>query len=261
MTDQNEYNKPPNRRWSGPRHLPGVSGAATLETQGLRKIQVCVRSLFNDGGIITIDGKVGVGKSFGTAHVLENMNIPVYWAEMPASPRGNEANRLIYKAVTGRDPGRRTTGYVLTEETVDVLNDLHAVIVIDEASNLTTEAMRQVRYLHDRPSTTVLLVLIGYNIESQVAKVPELQSRVARRITVKELSGAELRKFLPEFHPILRNTDQAILVKLAEYAKGNLRSWARILEVSKNLNIPIEHGIDARSLMLIEDSISGKRVA
>ena len=72
-----------------PEHLPGQHGASTVETPGLREIRVAISHLFDDGGIILIDGKPGVGKTFGTKFVLSGVDVPVYWVDMPDRPRGN----------------------------------------------------------------------------------------------------------------------------------------------------------------------------
>jgi DNA transposition AAA+ family ATPase len=220
-----------------PEHLPGLRDAATIETPGLREIRVSVKHLFDCGGIMLIDGKPGVGKTFGTKFILSGLEVPVHWVDMPDTPRGKEANARVFTAVTGRRPPQRMTEFALTEETVDVLDGLKAVLVIDEAQNMTASALRQVRYLHDRPTTKVLLILLGPGVGRTVALVPELDSRVSRRIRVAELGGTQLHELLPKFHPTLAATPEKVLTKLAETAKGNLRQWARVLEIARNLNI------------------------
>ena len=226
-----------------PEHLPGLRGAATVETPGLREIRVAVTHLFEDGGIILVDGKPGVGKTFGTKFVLSGLDVPVHWVDMPDTPRGKEANARIFTAVTGRRPPARMTEFALTEETVDVLDGLNAVLVIDEAQNMTTSALRQVRYLHDRPTTNALLILVGPGVSRVVEQVPELDSRVSRRIRVKELEYKQLHLLLPQLHPVLAATSQQILVDLAETATGNLRRWARVLEIAEHLGAQSDSGI------------------
>ena len=240
-----------------PEHLPGLKGAATLDTPGLRETRLAVRQLFDEGGIILIDGKPGVGKTFGTRHALASLDVPVHWADMPDTPKGKEANARIFTAVTGRRPSMRMTEYALTEETVDVLDGLRVVLAIDEAQNMTRSALRQVRYLHDRPTTRALLVLLGPGVSKVVAQVPELDSRVSRRVHVKELTGTQLRELLPRFHPFFAATPSEVLVKLGCYARGNLRNWARILEVAQSLNLDPAAGIDATAAKHIIRSITG----
>src|SRR6202011_731830 len=130
---------------------------------------------------------------------------------------------------------------------VDVLDGLRAVLVIDEAQNMTRGALRQVRYLHDRPSTRALLILIGSGVTTAVAQVPELHSRVARTVNIGELTGAQLRNLLPQFHPVYGNTPSDVLALLSRYAKGNLRRWARILEAALHLGAHPSTGIDAKT--------------
>ena len=120
-----------------PEHLPGLEGASTIKTPGLMEIQHAVAQLYDSGEIILIDGKPGVGKTFGTKYVLKQLGVNVHWADMPDTPKGKEANARIFTAVTGRRPPLRMTEYALTDETVDVLDGLKAVLVVDEAQNMT----------------------------------------------------------------------------------------------------------------------------
>lgn len=240
-----------------PEHLPGLEGAATIRTPGLREIQHSVTQLYDSGGIVLIDGKPGVGKTFGTKHVLSQLGVRVHWADMPDTPKGKEANARIFTAVTGRRPPLRMTEYALTDETVDVLDGLKAVLVVDEAQNMTKSALRQLRYLHDRPTTKALLVLLGPGVINVATQVPELDSRVARRIRVNELTGAQLRELLPQLHPALEAMSEQVRVQLAEYARGNLRRWARVLEVANSMQLDPKSGIDQRAAMFIIRAITG----
>ena len=242
---------------SGGLHLRGVTGASTVETPGLRKIRLAVTELFEEGGVVVVDGKPGVGKTFGTRQVLSNSGVKVCWADMPDTPKGKEANARVFTAVTGSRPPGRMTEYALTEETVDVLSELKCALVIDEAQNMTTSALRQIRYLYDRPRTTALFILIGSGAISKVSHVPELDSRVSRRVHVKELEGAELRCLLPELHPMFANTTPEVLTQLTNHARGNLRHWARVLEVSESLKLDPSSGITAKAAAYIIQAITG----
>ena len=102
---------------------------------------------------------------------------------------------------------------------------------------------RGVRYLHDRPTTHVLLVLVGPGVARAVEQVQELDSRVSRRIHVKELGHQQLHQLLPRLHPVLASTAQQVLVDLAQSAKGNLRRWARVLEIAEHLGVQADSGI------------------
>lgn len=240
-----------------PRHLPGVVGAATLNTPGLREMRASINQLITDGGIILIDGKPGVGKTFGTQEILSSLEVRVHWVDMPDTPKGKEANARIYAAVSGQRPKRRMTEYELTEETVDVLEDLEAVLVIDEAQNMTRSALRAIRFLHDRPSTRVLIILIGSGVTNTVLAVPELDSRVSRRTMIQELRRTQVIPLLRDLHPLLAATSEETLIALGEYAKGNLRNWARILEVARSLGVDMAQGITSTNAKHIIRAISG----
>jgi hypothetical protein len=239
----------------GPGRLDAVE---TVETPGLREVRVAVTQLFGDGGIVVVNGQPGVGKTFATRVVLGASGLPVAWVDMPDTPKGKETSARIFAAVTGRRPPYRMTEYALTEETVDVLDGLRAVLVIDEAQNMTRSALRQVRYLHDRPSTRALLILIGSGVTTAVAHVPELHSRIARTVNIGELTGAQLRVLLPRFHSLYGNTPSDVLAELA--AKGNLRRWARILEAALHLGADPSSGIDTKTAQHVLRAINGSTI-
>lgn len=240
-----------------PQHLRGVRGAHTLNTPGLREIRANVAQLKNQGGIILIDGKPGVGKTFGTHEALSTCELNVYWADMSDTPLGKEAIARIFTAVIGRRPKRGVTSYELTETTCDALDGCKGVIVIDEAQNMTRSALRAVRFLHDRPSTQMLFILIGSGVLNTVRSVPEIDSRVSRRTMIRELGSKDLLSSLRELHPLLASTQEKVLVDLGEYAKGNLRNWARVLEVAESLGVDINSGIGIKEAKFIIRSITG----
>jgi hypothetical protein len=230
---------------------------AVLDTPGLRELRLAVTQLFDTGGIITVNGPPGVGKSYATRTVLTDAGLPLHWVDMPDTPKGKEASARIFAAVTGQRPPPRMTEYALTEETVDVLDGLRAALVIDEAQNMTRGALRQVRYLHDRPSTRALLILVGSGVSTAVATVPELHSRVARTVNIGELSSTNLRDLLPELHVLYANTSTEVLAELAGYAKGNLRRWSRLVDTALQFGIEPEHGVDPTTAKHLLRAING----
>lgn len=238
-----------------PRHLPGVSGAATLQTPGLREVSVNLRTLVQTTGIYLIDGQPGVGKTFGTQTVLTSLEARTIWVDMSDTPRGKEATSRVFTAVSGRRPPRNLTDYALQEETVDALSGLRAVLAIDEAQNMTRSALRALRYLSDRRSSEATLVLIGPGVMNTVRQVPELDSRVSRRTTIRPLRGEQTMSMIQELHPLFGDTSVDVLVQLGNHAKGNLRNWARILEVAQSFGVT--GSIDAKSAQHIVRAITG----
>lgn len=238
-------------------HLRGVEGATILNTPGLREIRSNISQLQDKGGIILIDGKPGVGKTFGTRQTLSNCNLDIYWTDMPDTPKGKEAMARIFHSVTGKHPTMRMTNYELTEATIEALDKKQGILVIDEAQNLTHSALRALRFLHDRPSTQMLFILVGSNVIGTVRNVPELDSRVSRRSIIHELTSKDLLLSLKELHPIFAATKEEIMVDLGEYARGNLRSWARILEVAETFDFEEILGINQQQCKYIIRTITG----
>lgn len=240
-----------------PRHLSGVTGAATISTPGLREFRVNFRQMFGQSHVYLIDGEPGVGKTYGVRTALTELDLPTFWVDMSDTPRGKETTSRVFQAVSGRRPPRYLTDFELQEETVDALNDRTAVLAIDEAQNLTVSAIRALRYLSDRPTSRLVVTLIGPGVFNTVRRVPEFDSRVSRRTHVKGLRGAKGLDLIRELHPLLAATKEDVVVHLAEVARGNLRAWTRIVEVAQSLNISPTRGLQMNDAKLIVRQVAG----
>ena len=60
---------------------------------------------------------------------------------------------------------------------------------------------------------------------------------------------------IQELHPLFGDTSVDVLVQLGNHAKGNLRNWARILEVAQSFGVT--GSIDAKSAQHIVRAITG----
>jgi hypothetical protein len=76
-------------------------------------------------------------------------------------------------------------------------------------------------------------------------------------VQVKELTGAQLRELLPQLHPALAAMSEPVRVQLAEYARGNLRQWARVLEVASSMQLDPIAGLNERAARFIIRAITG----
>jgi len=220
-----------------PRHIGGLTKAKTINTDGFRGIQLDLATSGGRSGLYVVDGAPGVGKTFAVSTYLAEHEISACWADMPDTPKGKEATQRIYRAVTGSQPSHRITEFELTERTVEALSESSAALVIDEAQNLTRSALKQVRYLLDRQTTRTPIILIGSGIQTVIANVPELLSRVARYRPVLPIPTSSTLDLISSFHPVFSGPDPEALATLHRYARGNLRRWARIAEVCESYEI------------------------
>lgn len=217
------------------RHLAGLDDAAVVATTAFRKTQVLCRQTADLREIGLVSGEPGLGKSFAVGEFARGCGLDTVWLQLPPRPTPKEITvRLLDQLVGAGDT--RDVLYDLTEELVAALATPR-LVVLDEAQNLNTVGLNQVRYLHDRPETDFAMLLVGgAGCEDTIRRDPQLDSRVARRVRFAPLVGDELTDALRAFHPLLAASDAALLHELDErYARGVFRRWARIVQVAAPL--------------------------
>lgn len=222
-----------------PLHWPGTESASVVLTNPLREVRAALNTLVSDGGVVIVDGSPGLGKTFATNLVLQSLSVAKYWIAMPDKPRGKETTARVNEVLTGRQPEmRRWTEFELLEHNVELLANRYVALVIDEAQHLLTGSLRQLRYLYDRPETSLLLVLVGARVEAAVARrCPELYSRVERMVGFKPMSAAEMREALGNYHPLFANSTPSALKVCWSAAGGEWRGWAKLLRAALAMNV------------------------
>ena len=229
---------------SGPvdRHLPGLEDAATVTTKTFQKAQLLLAQTVKVNGIAAVSGPPGCGKTFAVDHFVRthpSMRERRWrWLDMPPKPTTKEVTVRLLDTLGERRP-RSATEYELTELLAPALNEGHPVIVIDEAQNLKSDGLQQLRYLHDRgQGRSWTLLLVGSTVNQALNGAAELGSRVSRWVTFTPLTGTEqLLLTLRDWHPMLAAAPPELLLRVDEvYARGNFRLWAQFLQALLTLS-------------------------
>ena len=107
-------------------------------------------------------------------------------------------------------------------------------MAVDEAQHLSSLWLQQLRSMHDSGRNRWPLILVGGSGAARRLKTsPELWSRTALRTEFTPLSGNLLLSTLTQLHPVLANTDPAILRDIDhKYAAGNFRLWKNFCEIA-----------------------------
>ena len=221
---------------AGGRHLPGLSTAATVATKTFQQTQMLLGQAVRLNGIAAVSGKPGCGKTFAVDHFVRThpsmSGRTWHWLDMPPKPTTKEVTVRLLDALGERRP-RGATEYELTELLDPALIRLSPVVVIDEAQNLKTDGLQQLRYLHDRgQGRSWALLLVGSTVKEALNGAAELGSRVSRWVTFTPLSDrAQLLQALRGWHPVFEATSADLLLRVdAVYAQGNFRLWAQFLQ-------------------------------
>ena len=212
-------------------HLPGTETASIVPTPQLKQVADGVESLVSFGGVITLDGRPGLGKSAAANLVGYAIDLQKEMVAMPNRPRGKETTAHLYEALTGQRPRMRSiTEYELLGDITDLLQGQQVLLAIDEAQHLNSNAFRQLRYLHDRPDSKLVLILIGVGLERHlISACPELDNRVRQRVRFKRYARSDMVRFMQRYHPLFKNTSSDAFNVLLDAINGNLRSCSQVL--------------------------------
>ncbi len=207
-----------------PRHWQGTESSHVVNTAKLKEVRADMASL-HDGGAMVVTGPPGLGKTFAVDLAFQGLDIDKYWIAMPHEPKGKETTSRILQALTGKRTPRSIPEYTMLEDIAELLEDRHVALAIDEAQHLTTASFRQFMYLLDHQTTNLLLVLCGVRVDERVmARCPELDSRIERRVHFADYRRADMVKIARHYHPAFANADADALAVLSKFGGGKFRN-------------------------------------
>lgn len=240
------------------RHLPGTDGANEVATPLVKVVDAALRSLSERDGVVVVQGKAGMGKTFAVDAVANRMGRTLYWLDLTGETNLTAMYARLWHEVTGEFP-RGTRAYQLGHDLIEMLSEEDCVLVIDEAQWADRRLLRTARSIYDRVGSQpdregrrFGLVLVGQNLDRVIrAKESGLWSRTSRNIKAPSIHHKRLVEVLSEYHPLFANTDRDVVHDLYKSACGNWRDWAHILETALSLGFPPEQGIDARQARIV----------
>src|SRR5690606_6445354 len=111
-------------------------------------------------------------------------------------------------------------------------------------------------YLHDRGAGGFPLFLVGGEQCADTLKSdPQLADRVGNWVEFAPLKGDELHRVLASYHPLLANSDRALLDQIdATYARGRFRRWAAFLKQA--LPLATKSGTDQVTIKIAKATLS-----
>lgn len=222
------------------RHWTGLREVAEVPTDQFRHAQAQLRRVVEVGGIAAVSGRAGCGKTFSVDYFLHHSTAMFrrrhVWIQVPERPTTKAVTLLLSRAL-GLKPNPRESEYLLVEDLAPHLHGTDTVIVLDEAQNLTTGGLQQLRYFHDRcsparpgdPSGWALL-LVGSDVDRKLSGAAELASRVTSWVRFEPLERKALLLALRAWHPLLVDMEPELLLQIdREQCGGNWRHWAQFL--------------------------------
>lgn len=180
-------------------------------------------------GVFVVTSPVlGVGKTRSTLHAANSTGRPVL--HLVLSPASNSVTvNAELLASAGASCPRHAPLWESTAEVVGLLDDLDAVVVVDDAHRLSVEALAHLEVLHRRSSSTLGLVG-GPTLARRHQSSVELFDRVERWVEMTPLNRTVMIDSLMGWHQVFRAAPRRRLVEIdAAYARGRWRRWQQFL--------------------------------
>lgn len=181
-------------------------------------------------------GPSGSGKTFAVTMALQQQAVD--WVKYRADhrPKGNALLESCLRLVGEPLPAqsRQRTQETLTHLLTAALMERPRVLWIDEAQNMSTESLRQLRHIIDTDGmpSTVLLSGESYTTKLLANNEKPLLSRCARRVGFQLLDPkTTLIPTLRAYHPVYANSQAKLIHRLDDLgAYGRFREYAKVLE-------------------------------
>jgi type II secretory pathway predicted ATPase ExeA len=211
-----------------PEHWLNLQGVATIKTGAYLTAQELLNEAAECGGIVTLLGDSGHGKSFALDSWLEQAPLPTFRLEPFANTTRRQLVADLLKAVSEEPESPGGTEYTLTLRLIEELAERPRLGAIDEAQWLTNQTLKAIRGIWMRPEVHLALVFAGGpEFEVRLDEEPMLKTRRVGTVQFQPLREAEVLEHLPQYHPIYRDAAANTLRRVdRDYGNGCLRLWA-----------------------------------
>ncbi|WP_415954510.1 AAA family ATPase [Streptomyces sp. KLOTTS4A1] len=218
-----------------------------------------VEQTLAEQAVMCLYGDAGCGKTYALQTALASRpELPgdvriCHLSPRPApTPTALRAELLLAAGLpipTTRDPG------VLDTALRTQLAAHPHLLVVDEASRLTTDCVEYLCFLFDDPTTQLTLILAtstkGFRM---LRRQPLLATRTTHWLQIHPLTYGEVRRAIPQLHPRWHDAGEAVLDRLdVRHGHGNFRRWAQITHHTLRL----EHRASPPASTLLETTLDG----
>ncbi len=207
---------------------PLPPGASLVETIPYTLTHRLLREVLEHRGCLELSGPGGTGKTFAVDAYFADRASDAVKIHLESRVHGWGFLRRLVEELGGVPGGGSEA---LMDALRDAVGGRHVYVYVDEADLLNRDSLRVLRYLRDQRDLWMAFVLVGTDFAPAYAKVPELWSRVTRRVSFAPLEGTSLVSALAAYHPFLAAADAPLLLAIdAEHCQGNWRVWTTELE-------------------------------
>lgn len=207
-----------------PEPEPLPTGASIVHTPWYDLTHRLLREVMQHRGCLQVQGPGGVGKTRTVDDFFTGGDHDVVKLHLESRPKGYAFLRRLVVALGGSEHG---DAEALMGQLRAVVGTRRVYVYIDEADLLSRDSLRQIRYLRDQRDLHIAFVLVGSDFREAFKLVPELWSRITRRVTFEPLSADTLVRTLAAYHPFLAGADADLLKAIDEqHCRGIFRVWS-----------------------------------
>lgn len=223
-----------------------------VRTSDFRRGQMVCRLTVKQGGIGTLGGPSGAGKTTTVVAYLTEHGVRHVYVQLPQNARVRDVIALVWEALTGH-PAGNLKQRELENDLVLLLGDGQTCVVADEVHNVGVLGMQALRYLHDRvvahrnrglgPTSPEQggfpLLLVGTDVAQAITSAEELGTRAGLHYEFEAIPRDRVHQVVGQMDPRLAATGKQQVEALDKrYCKGNLRRWRNLIRNLGDLRDP-----------------------
>ncbi|GAA4593257.1 hypothetical protein GCM10023194_57140 [Planotetraspora phitsanulokensis] len=211
-------------------HYLSVEGTNVVPTDSLNVTLNNLTDVVTTAGMGCIYGDAGLGKTLAVNQALRALAPDcTIRLQFRSRSRTRDIRHLLFDALE-IDGTPATKPIVLDHLLKRVLSERFRVLVCDEAQWMLPECFEYWRYLWDDPCTELALVFVGGgDCYQKLRSESVLSSRIRIWQQFHRMTGDQVLKSIPEYHPLWANVDpDDILFADSHACNGNFRAWAKL---------------------------------
>jgi Cdc6-like AAA superfamily ATPase len=209
------------------RHWPGTDGAHDVRTRHVMEGLVRAGEAAREHSICALYGPPGLSKTYTALLLAELLNIPYRYLETkPIGGRTAFLQAVLRKLEVPFRPRDRSPE--LLDRMAEACQTTR-VLVIDEADRAHDFGMEIIRYCLAQATNRTTFVLVGWKIDSLIARNPALDSRIAWRHEYQPLDHEDLIAALRAYHHLFADAPEPLLQRIGSFTEGQFRRIAQVL--------------------------------
>ncbi|MGY2004252.1 AAA family ATPase [Blastococcus sp. SYSU DS1024] len=216
------------------RELP--AGASLVLTDELRRTVAFARTAVEKNHMVVISGPAGAGKTTLVGALEGIAGVTVVNVSIAQGSRNKQAWEEIARGVTGAP--QKGTQAKLQDVVAQTLASTPTLLIVDEAQNIGLDSLMALRWLNNKATDHVGMVLAGVNLNQRLDRDPQLSTRIKRRVLLEPRTWPQMWPLLQRFHPVLAASDDGLLRRVDEvFARGLWRYWQSFVDALDDLGV------------------------